>query len=263
MSGTSSDVTDGTRVCQISNMDTEIKSKNIAILQSNYIPWKGYFDIIKRVDEFVIYDDAQYTKRDWRNRNLIKTANGLNWLTIPVEVKNKYKQAIKETKLADNKWINKHLKILKYNYSQAEFYNEMIEWITMVYKQCETKLFLSDINLILLKEIARFLDINTKISFSSDYIVEGDKSGKILNICLQADASEYLSGPAAKSYLNTTAFAKEGIKIKWMEYTGYKEYAQLYPPFIHEVSIIDLLLNNGKNSTNYFSSSQNLLFKAT
>jgi hypothetical protein len=230
--------------------------KRIAILQSNYIPWKGYFDLINSVDEFVIYDDAQYTKRDWRNRNLIKTKVGPKWLTIPVLVKNKFKQSIKETKVTDNRWTTKHLKIIKYNYSGAESYNDMIDWIHRIYRQCENEAFLSDINLLLIKEITGFLGISTKISFSSDYIPEGNRSEKILSICLQAGATEYLSGPAAKSYLDLAAFDKEGINIKWMDYSGYIEYPQSYPPFIHEVSILDVFLHMGSNSVNYLNSFQ-------
>jgi hypothetical protein len=206
------------------------------------------------VDEFVIYDDAQYTKRDWRNRNLIKTKDGVIWLTIPVEVKNKFKQTIRETKVSDNKWATKHLKIIKYNYHRAECYNEMIEWIIKIYKQCENEVFLSDINLLLIREITGFLGINTKITFSSDYIIEGDRSDKILNICLQAGAKEYLSGPAAKSYLDLVAFDKNGIDIIWMNYSGYKVYPQHYQPFVHEVSILDVVLNAGLDSVNYLNS---------
>jgi hypothetical protein len=230
--------------------------KRIAILQSNYIPWKGYFDLINSVDEFVIYDDAQYTKRDWRNRNLIKTKDGCKWLTIPAEVKNKYKQTIRDTKVTDNKWTNKHLKILKYNYSKAKYYNEGIDWINNIYKQCENEVFLSDINLLLIKEITGFLGIKTKISFSSDFIIEGCSSDKIVSICVQTGAKEYLSGPSAKSYLDLHAFDKAGIKVKWMNYSGYKEYPQPYPPFIHEVSILDVILNTGTNSVNYLNSFQ-------
>jgi WbqC-like protein family len=228
--------------------------KKIAILQSNYIPWKGYFDIMNRVDEFVIYDDAQYTKRDWRNRNLIKTIDGAKWLTIPVEVKDKYKQIIRETKVSGNNWTNKHLKIIKHNYSRAEHFTEITEWLIKLYMQCENEIFLSDINLLLIREIAGYLGIKTKISFSSDYILEGDRSGKAMNICVQAGAKEYLTGPAAKSYLDIEAFNKEGIEVTWMDYSGYKEYPQLYPPFIHEVSIIDVMFNTGIDSVNYLNS---------
>lgn len=228
--------------------------KKIAILQSNYIPWKGYFDMINMVDEFVIYDDAQYTKRDWRNRNLIKTVNGIKWITIPVEVKNKYIQSIRETKISGNDWITKHIKVIKHNYSRTEHFDEIFEWLNKIYDQIEKMVFLSEINLLFIREITGYLGIETKISLSSDYKLEGDRSGKTMNICIQAGAEEYLTGPAAKSYLNVDAFNKEGITVRWMDYTGYKTYNQLYPPFIHQVSIIDLLFNTGRNSVNYLNS---------
>jgi hypothetical protein len=228
--------------------------KRIAILQSNYIPWKGYFDIINMVDEFVIYDNAQYTKRDWRNRNLIKTVNGVKWITIPVEVKNRYKQTIMETKVSDHDWTDKHLKVLRHNYSRASNFDEITDWVSGLYKHCRKKVFLSEINLLFIKEIASYLGIKTKICSSTDYLLEGDRSGKAMNICLQAGANEYLTGPAAKSYLNVDLFNKAGIRIRWMDYSGYKEYPQLYPPFKHEVSIIDLIFNAGQDSSNYLNS---------
>lgn len=231
--------------------------KRIAILQSNYIPWKGYFDLINSVDEFIVYDDAQYTKRDWRNRNLIKTKNGLQWLTVPVEVKHKYKQAIKDAKISDFNWSAKHLKNLRYNYSKAECYNEMIDWINEIFNQCAHEIFLSDINLILIRKLAEFLGIKTKISFSSDYIIEGNRTEKLLNMCIQAGADEYLSGPAAKSYMDLSVFEKERINVAWMNYSGYSEYIQSYPPFVHGVSIMDLILNNGHKSVNYLNTKVN------
>ena len=103
--------------------------KKVAISQSNYIPWKGYFDNIAMVDEFVLYDDMQYTKRDWRNRNKIKTANGLHWLSVPVDVKGKYFQKINETKISDPSWSTKHLNSLKHNYSKSKCYKEVIDFI--------------------------------------------------------------------------------------------------------------------------------------
>jgi hypothetical protein len=230
--------------------------KRVAILQSNYIPWKGYFDLINMVDEFIIYDDAQYTKRDWRNRNLIKTHDGLKWLTIPVAVKHKYKQKIKDTRTSDNKWVSKHLKTIFHNYSKATNFVEMKEWVTDMLKQCEHKVFLSDINYFLLSEITNFLGVNTKITSSSDYILEGDRSGKILNLCIQAGATEYLTGSAASCYLDISSFILAGIRIEWMDYSGYKQYEQLHTPFIHGVSILDLILNEGINSSLYLKSTE-------
>ena len=206
------------------------------------------------VDEFVIYDDAQYTKRDWRNRNLIKTINGGKWITIPVEVKNKYRQTIKETKVSGNEWVKKHLKTLRYSYSRSEHFDGMIDWLGSIYKSCERQVYLSEINLLFIREIAGYLGIKTKISFSSDYILEGDNSGKAMNICLQAVAQEYLTGPAAISYLDVEAFIRNGINVKWMDYSGYREYTQLYPPFIHGVSIIDLIFSAGEKAPEYMKS---------
>jgi hypothetical protein len=228
--------------------------KCIAILQSNFIPWKGYFDMINKVDEFVIYDDAQYTRRDWRNRNLIKTPEGVKWLTIPVEVKNKFRQTIRETKVSDHNWIKKHLGTIKHNYTGTKHFGEINDWISMIYERCEKEIFLSEINLLFIREVTGYLGIKTKISFSTDYILEGDKSGKAMNICLQSGAKEYLTGSAAKAYLDTEAFNKAGIKVTWMDYSGYEEYPQLYPPFTHNVSIIDLIFNTGSNSVNYLNS---------
>src|SRR5438046_4323553 len=94
-------------------------ARKAAIVQSNYIPWKGYFDLIRRVDEFILYDDVQYTRRDWRNRNLIKTPQGLRWLTIPVEVKGKYYQSIRDTKIADPVWAASHWQTIVHNYGRA------------------------------------------------------------------------------------------------------------------------------------------------
>jgi hypothetical protein len=264
LSGTFYHVTDGaeacpegsTKLCAFTFLLLPIifhSMKRIAILQSNYIPWKGYFDIINSVDEFVIYDDAQYTKRDWRNRNLIKTVNGVKWITIPIEVKHKYKQPIRETKVSGKNWANKHLKILTYNYSKAEHFNEIIEWLNSLYKSCEKKNYLSEINLLLINEISGFLGINTKISFSSDFILEGNKSGKAMNICLQAAADEYITGPAAKSYIDVEAFNKEGINVKWMDYSSYMEYKQLFKPFVHKVSIIDLIFNTGRKAPEFMN----------
>jgi hypothetical protein len=227
------------------------EGKKVAILQSDYIPWKGYFDIIRKADEFIIYDDAQYTRRDWRNRNLIKTRDGINWLTIPVEVKNKYKQKIRETKVSGNKWTGRHRKILNHAYSGAAHYKEIDEWLSDILRRSEKEVFLSDINLMFISEIAGYLGIKTKISSSSDYIIEGGRSGKAMNICLQSGAGTYLSGPAAKSYLDIDAFSKAGISVEWMDYSDYKEYPQLYPPFIHQVSIIDLLFNTGCKAPEY------------
>ena len=106
-----------------------MKIKKVAIIQSNYVPWKGYFDIINKVDEFILYDDVQYTRRDWRNRNKIKTPNGLHWLTIPVEVKGKYNQKIKDTIISEFNWTKKHWNAIKFNYANSKYFFEFKDFL--------------------------------------------------------------------------------------------------------------------------------------
>jgi WbqC-like protein family len=225
--------------------------KKVAISQSNYIPWRGYFNNIKMVDEFVLYDDMQYTKRDWRNRNKIKTPNGLKWLTIPVEVKGKFFQKINETKISDKHWNTKHLNILKSNYVKARCYKNVIGFIEELYNTA-THNYLSEINYHFLSEICTYLKIDTKISFSNDYkLLKGDKTEKLVDLCLQLEASEYYTGSAAKNYMDKSLFEKENISVFYFDYSNYPEYSQLYGKFEHQVSILDLIFNEGEVAVNF------------
>lgn len=223
-------------------------SKKIAILQSNYVPWKGYFDMIGMVDEFVIYDEVQYTKNDWRNRNKIKTLNGLQWLTIPV-IQTHLHQKISETRIFDKRWNAKHWNSLVTNYSKAPYFKSYPE-LEQFYRKTESDL-LSEINVALIRLICSFLNITTTITNSSEYILEGNATERLVNICRQSNASCYLSGPAARNYLNEELFKRNGIGITWMDYSGYADYNQLHPPFAHDVSIVDLLFNTGPEAVNH------------
>ncbi len=224
--------------------------KKIAILQSNYIPWKGYFDIMGSVDEFVIYDEMQYTKNDWRNRNKIKTTNGLIWLTIPVKIE-KLNQKINETKIADNKWYIKHKNSLQTNYGKATKFKECKDFIFNIYEQASRLDYISEINYTFLNEINKFLKISTKISFSTDYNIGDGKTERLINICKQSNSNIYLSGPSAKNYIDEALFTKNNINLEWFDYIGYKEYEQLHPPFEHGVSILDLIFNTGEDAYKY------------
>lgn len=225
-------------------------TKKIAISQSNYIPWKGYFDMISYVDEFVLYDDMQYTKRDWRNRNKVKTPMGSQWLTIPVKVKGRYFQKIRDTELDGNLWLKKHWRTIEQSYSKSPFYDEIQALVKPLYVDNE-HYNLSQCNRVFIEAICMYLGIDTAITNSWDYdLVEG-KSEKLLNICLQAGATEYVSGPAAKGYLDEDLFQSSGIKVTWFDYCEYPEYEQLWGEFDHHVSIIDLLFNHGKKSAQY------------
>lgn len=226
--------------------------KKIAILQSNYIPWKGYFDLINMVDEFIIYDDMQYTKNDWRNRNKIKTQNGIQWLTIPV-IQKSLEQKINETNIFDKKWNIKHWRTIQQSYARAPFFNKYKGIFEEIYLNIDSE-NLSQINYIFIKEICNILNITTKLSWSSDYSYGDGKTERLVRLVKAAQGNVYVSGPAAKNYLQEDLFNQEGIKVTWMDYSNYPEYNQCFPPFEHGVSILDLLFNVGPEAPNYMRS---------
>jgi len=229
------------------------KPRKVAILQSNYIPWKGYFDLINMVDEFILYDDMQYTRRDWRNRNKIYTARGLQWLTIPVNVKGKYFQKINETKISDKNWAKKHWETIKHNYAKAPYFQEYKDIIECLYLDTKEE-YLSKVNYRFIMTINAILGIKTKIRWSSEFnLVEG-RTERLFGICQDCDADIYLSGPAAKNYLDEELFNENGIQVEWMDYSGYPKYRQLHEPFEHGVTILDLIFNAGSQAQKYMKS---------
>ncbi len=223
--------------------------KKIAILQSNYIPWKGYFDMINSVDAFILYDNVQYTKNDWRNRNIIKTRNGPQWITIPVKHFS-ISQKINETVVSNKFWYKKHINSFIANYSKAKFFKQYFDILKDSYNNIQTD-NLSLINEEIIKLINSIIGIKTPIFRISDDILKFDKNERLIEICKMYNADIYLSGPAAKNYLDIDLFNKENIKVEWMDYSGYPEYVQLFPPFIHEVSILDLIFNTGVDSIKF------------
>lgn len=228
-------------------------SKKVAILQSNYIPWKGYFDIIASVDEFIFYDEMQYTKNDWRNRNKIITPNGLQWLSIPVITKGHISQEIRimDAKVVDKKWAKSHWNTIKQFYRRAPYFKEYADIFEKLYNECEQEEYLCKINYKFIYAINEILGIKTKISFSQDYgLIEG-KTERLVDLVQKAGGTEYLSGPAAKDYIKAEFFEKANIKLSWMDYSEYPEYPQLCIPFEHGVSVLDLIFNCGPESRKF------------
>jgi len=226
--------------------------KKVAISQSNYIPWKGYFDIINRVDEFIIYDSVQYTKRDWRNRNQIKTPAGSKWLTIPVHQKTQFSQAIKEVMVSDPKWSDRHWNTIRRNYSKAPHFKNYSEHFAVMYENCRHEKYLSNINYLFLTGIIKILEIDTKLSWVMDHpSCDGNATQRLLQVCHAVGATHYLSGPSAKNYVNEEDFRQAGISLEYMDYSKYSEYEQLYPPFTHNVSILDLIFACGADAPAY------------
>jgi len=224
--------------------------KKVAIVQSNYIPWKGYFDMIASVDEFILYDDMQFTRRDWRNRNLIKTPTGLQWLTIPVKVKGKFEQKIRETEIEGHDWAKTHWQSLVHNYGKAKHFREISSRLEPLYLSQE-RTMLSEVNRAFIEWGCSFLGIRTKLSNSSNFRLTEGKTERLVDLCIQAGATEYVSGPAAQDYVDSSLFEQRNIKLTWFDYSGYPEYPQLWGEFQHGVSILDLLFNCGQDSPQY------------
>lgn len=242
------------RYSDAARVETGTARKKVAIVQSNYIPWKGYFDLINMVDEFILFDDMQYTRRDWRNRNLIKTAHGLQWLTIPVEVKGRYYQKINETRVSDSSWTKSHWQTLAHNYSRAPHFKTFAPVIEQLYGECR-EVMLSKVNYKFMRAICEILGIRTRLSWSMDHTLLEGKTERLVALCKAVGASEYLSGPTARGYLDETQFQMGGIKLSYMDYSGYPPYPQLFGAFEHGVTILDLMFNVGPDAPRFMKSS--------
>jgi hypothetical protein len=221
----------------------------IAVIQSNYIPWKGYFDIIHDVDVFIFHDDLQYTKNDWRNRNKIKTPSGPEWLTIPVGTSEH--RLIRDVEIKDASWQKKHWNLIRTHYARAPHFGTYRDRLAEIYlgRRWDN---LSALNQHLIVYVSReLLGITTTFRDSTELKPDGAKQERLLDLLKRAGATSYVSGPAARDYIEPERFAAANIGLEWKSYAGYPEYPQLFPPFEHGVSILDLLLNVGPSSPHY------------
>jgi hypothetical protein len=225
----------------------------IAIIQSCYVPWRGFFDLIRRCDEYVIFDRAQFVKRHWHNRNRIKAAAGPEWLTIPVISKGRFEQPIDEVEIA-GAWAEKHWRTIELAYRRAPFFTALAPVVRGWYDRAAKESLLTEVNAIFLTEIARLLGIGTRIVRDTAYSVTGAKTKRLLAIVRAAGADRYLSGPSAKVYFDEPLFANAGIAVEWMSYHGYAEYPQLHGTFEPAVSVLDLLFNVGPEAPRYIQS---------
>ena len=231
--------------------------KSVVISQSNYLPWIGFFRLLNTCHEYIILDDVQYTRRDWRNRNIIRVSNEKKWLTIPLENKGQYKNArISEMRIADPDWSNRHYQLINSAYKAADFWPETSQLLTELYNKASSFTNLTDINLLFLREICKLLQINCKISSSTDYysLEELDRFNASERLCSLAKASRsntYLSGPAAKSYLDLQIFRQVGIKVKYANYERHSSEIDKANIYFNTHSIVDTIANFGiKQTTN-------------
>ena len=221
----------------------------VAIIQSSYIPWKGYFDIIHDVDQFIFLDDVQFTTRDWRTRNRIKTAQGVHWLSIPAGCDRNRK--IHEVTVADREWQRKHWQTIAHAYARAPYFSAYRNFFEQSYLDGAT-MSLSEFNQALTQRISReLLGITTVFHDSRSFAAPGHKLDKILELLKQIGATSYVTGPSAADYLEPERFRELGIKLILKDYSGYPQYPQLYPPFEHAVSILDMFFNVGQQTPDY------------
>lgn len=219
----------------------------VGILQPGYLPWLGFFEQMCKSDVFVIYDDVQYDKEGWRNRNRIKTAHGIQWLTVPVMVTLENPPLIYEVQIDNKKnWGKKHFSSIQQNYSKAPFYRKYIDIFEEAYfKEWQ---YLLDIDMHFILELSKALGIDcNKITRSSTLNVSGGKIERLVNICKLFKADTFYEGAAGKDYIDENYFERHGIKV---EYQNYKHpaYNQLHGDFVPYLSIIDLLFNHGNES---------------
>lgn len=223
----------------------------LGVIQSNYLPWRGYFDFISSVDLFVFHDDLQYTKGDWRNRNKIKTPTGLRWLTVPVHYE-RTSQLICETEISySTKWQQDHLNLLRANYSHAPFFSDFSDMLHIAFSFKDRSI--SELNIRFIRLICNYLSIKTPLAISSTYGLNGTKTGRLVQLAKRVGATCYVSGPAAKTYIDESLFAENKIGLEYKSY-DYAPYPQLWGGFEGTVSILDLIANTGPSARDYISS---------
>lgn len=225
----------------------------VGIVQSCYIPWRGYFDFINSVDLFIVLDDIRYpVGRSWRNRNQIKTKHGLTWLTVPVAA-GSHKLPIDQVMIAKTTkpWATNQHNLLKESLGKAPFFQDALAlWEAVI---AEGEPTISRLNVRLIRSICSYLQIRTPLVLARDYAVSGTKTERLINLLKRTGATVYLSGPSAQSYLDEEMFRVSRIGLEYKSY-DYPPYPQLWGPFAGMVSVLDLIANCGPDSSRFLKS---------
>jgi len=222
----------------------------VAVHQPQYLSWIGYFHKIDRADKFVFQDDVQYKHREFQNRNKIKTQKDTLWLTVPVKVRRNRQQLINECEIDNTRnWPNEHLKSITQNYSKAKYFETYAEFLEDFYSQNWDKLI--DVNIHFIKYVLQELEIETPIYLESE-MRTGGKTGedRIIEVCKHLRADTYLSGAGGREWMDLEKFDEAGIQVEFQDF-HHPVYAQLHGQFVSHLSVIDLMLNEGPNSTSF------------
>ena len=218
----------------------------IAISQPTYLPWLGYFDLMDQVDIFVFLDTVQFDKRSWQQRNRIKVPEGLLYLTVPVVVKGRFAQRIKDVEIESAYFIAKHLRSIETNYRRAPFFEKYFPELAAIFEMCSDHLRLADLNIRLIKWMSETLGIKTAVHRSSEIAHEGSRSELLLSLCRTLNADDYISALGSANYLlgDLPLFLSAAIKVYFQDYE-HPQYGQLFPPFQSHASTLDLIFNEG------------------
>ena len=219
---------------------------SLAVLQPSYLPWLGYFDQIDRADVFVFYDDVQYDKHGWRNRNRLKGPQGPVWITVPVRHAGRFGQLINAVEIDPRPdWARKHIATLRQLYARAPYaplyLPELCELLARRWDR------LVDLDVAAIRLMARWLGIDARFCCSSELGIGGGQSTRLLAICRHFAADTYISGDAAQAYLDVGRFRNAGVRVVWQDYR-HPRYRQQFGQFEPYLSAIDLLCNLGGES---------------
>jgi hypothetical protein len=225
----------------------------VVVEQPNYLPWLGYFDLIAQSDVWVWYDDVQYTRRDWRNRNRVagpRESVEPVWLTVPVKSRGRYEQKICEVEIDhDRPWVRKHLETVRHCYGDAPWFGEVFALLSKVLARGHARL--ADLTIELNEELCRYLGLAPEFRRSSALGVAGDRQERLIEICRRLGATTYLSGPAARSYISPELFERAGLELRYIVY-DYPPYDRGGRPFVPRLSILDPLVCLGPEETAAF-----------
>ena len=214
----------------------------VGVIQSNYLPWRGYFDFVDDVDLFVVHDDVQFTKGDWRNRNRLKTPQGMTWMTVPVHYRHTA-QLICETAIDHSRnWQREHRNMIAAHLGKAPYVQDVYDLIEPQFEARHRTI--SGLNVGLMEAICRYLAIRTPLRFSSELGLTGVRTERLIELLTAVGATTYVSGPSAKAYLDESRFRDVGIQLEYKEY-DYAPYPQLFGPFEAAVSIVDTIAHCG------------------
>lgn len=224
-------------------LGSSARRPTVAIHQPECLPWLGFVDKIRQSDIFVLLDSVQFEKNYFQNRNRIRTAAGVQWLTVPVLTKGQFGQAINDVRIRTAEpWQRRHCRGLALSYGRAPFFDRYFPAMSRIYEQAWE--LLADFNVAVIDWLARAFGYERRFVLASSLSVEGKSSELLARLCVALDAGVYLSGVSGRDYLDETPFREAGIAVRYQEFR-HPVYRQCYEPFIPQMSSLDLLFNVG------------------